>query len=329
MAKMVFPYEIKNVTEEEDKLAKKYYKGYIRPFIRVGPHGYFWMAGYGDHAADIYNLDVRPDDIWVVAFSRSGTTWLQELLWLLENNLDYDGAAKTPLTKRYAFIEYPTMSSEVKKGPPTAGNSSGATVDDFRNFHTLQSPRFVKTHLPLSLLPPKLLDTAKVFYIARDPRDVAVSFHFMHKLFRYFDEDVQFTEFWELFKKDLLLHMPLFPHIEEAWTKRDHPNMTFLFYEEMQKDLCSVIDKVSKALGKEYTNEQKKKLAEHLNFENMKKSSTLKYGKEDKDTEIKFMRKGLSGNWVKYFNTDELKREAEEYMETHLSKTDLTFPDLA
>ncbi|CAH2210236.1 jg26729, partial [Pararge aegeria aegeria] len=27
MAKMVFPYEIKNVTEEEDKLAKKYYKG--------------------------------------------------------------------------------------------------------------------------------------------------------------------------------------------------------------------------------------------------------------------------------------------------------------
>ncbi|KOB66852.1 Retinol dehydratase [Operophtera brumata] len=35
----------------------------------------------------------------------------------------------------------------------------------------LPSPRFAKTHLPMSLLPPKLLDTAKVVYVARDPRD--------------------------------------------------------------------------------------------------------------------------------------------------------------
>ncbi|XP_034830315.1 sulfotransferase 1 family member D1-like isoform X2 [Maniola hyperantus] len=327
MAEKHFPYEIKNVTEEEDKLVKQYYKGYIRPFIRVGPHGHFSMAGYGDHAAEIYNLEVRPDDIWVLAFSRSGTTWLQELVWLLKNNLDYDGAANTLLTKRFAFIEYPTMSSEINQGPPPSGKSGQATVDDFSNLHTLPSPRFIKTHLPLSLLPPTLLDTAKVFYIARDPRDVAVSFHFMHKLFRYFDEGVQFTEFWELFKKDLLLHMPIFPHIEEAWEKRDHPNMTFVFYEEMQKDLRGVIDKVSLVLGKEYTDEQKDKLAEHLNFNNMKKSSAFKFGKDDKDSEIKFMRKGLSGNWVKYFNTDQLKREAEEYMEKHLNKTSLRFPE--
>ncbi|KAG7175898.1 Sulfotransferase 1A1-like [Homarus americanus] len=43
-------------------------------------------------------------------------------------------------------------------------------------------PRIIKTHLPLSLLPPDILDTAKVVYVARNPRDVTVSMyhHFQH-----------------------------------------------------------------------------------------------------------------------------------------------------
>lgn len=53
-------------------LYKLFFTGYNRPFVRIGPHGYLWPAGYGDHAADIYNLEVRPDDIWVTSYSRSG-----------------------------------------------------------------------------------------------------------------------------------------------------------------------------------------------------------------------------------------------------------------
>ncbi|CAG4975650.1 unnamed protein product [Colias eurytheme] len=321
--RLKFPFEIRNVTEEEDKLAKKCYKDYIRPFIRVGPQGYFWMAGFGDNAEEIYNLEVRPDDIWVVSFSRSGTTWLQELVWLVANDLNYEEAAASSLNERFAFIEYPTQSSEVSKPPPTT--SHRATYHDYRDLHTLPSPRFVKTHLNLQFLPPKLVDTAKVFYIARNPLDVAVSFFFMHKLFRYFDQGVEFTEFWELFKRNLILHMPIFPHIEEAWQKRDSPNMMFLFYEEMQKDLRKVIDRVCTFLGKVYTDEQKNKLAEHLTFDNMKKH-TLKTNDDDKDSEMKFMRKGKSGNWVNYFNTEELRKEAEEYMKENLKKTDMQFP---
>ncbi|CAK1547425.1 unnamed protein product [Leptosia nina] len=324
--RLKFPFEIKNVTEEEDKIVKKYYKDYIRPFVRVGPKGFFWMAGYGDKAEDIYNLEVRPDDIWIVSFSRSGTTWLQELVWLLSNDLNYERASAEPITKRYAFIEYPTQRSEVEKPSPPIGGH-GATVHDYRDLHTLDSPRYVKTHLNLDFLPPKLLDTAKVFYIARDPRDVAVSFHFMHKLFRYFDEEVEFKEFWELYKRNLLLHMPIFPHIEEAWQKRNHPNMMFLFYEEMQKDLRKVIDRVSSFLGKTYTEEEKNKLADHLTFDNMKKRPAFKTKNDNKHTEIKFMRKGKSGNWINYFDTEELHSEAEAYMAENLKKTDLRFPE--
>jgi len=43
-------------------------------------------------------------------------------------------------------------------------------------------PRFVKTHLPLSLLPEDLLDKAKVIFVARDVRDIAVSLYHHVKL---------------------------------------------------------------------------------------------------------------------------------------------------
>lgn len=31
-----------------------------------------------------------------------------------------------------------------------------------------------------------------------------------------------------------VLHTPIFPHVVEAWEKREHPNLMFLFYEDMQ-----------------------------------------------------------------------------------------------
>ncbi|CAB3253111.1 unnamed protein product [Arctia plantaginis] len=319
-----FPHEIKNVTDEEDKLIKKYYKDYIRPFIRVGPAGYISPAGYGEHASEIYNLEVRPDDIWITPFSRSGTTWVQELVWLVTNNLDFETARSVPLVKRYAFIEYPTLKAENRADLSTPGNR--ATYEDFKTVASVKSPRYLKSHLPLSLLPPQLLDTAKVIYVARDPRDVAVSFHFAHILFHYFDKSMEFKEFWNLFRKDLILRTPIFPHIIEAWEKRNHPNMMFLFYEEMQNDLRSVVERVCKFLGKEYSDEQKQKLVEHLNFSNMKKTRVVST-EEGGDSELTFFRKGKSGNWVQYFD-EEMQKEAEEFMEKNLKETDLRFPEV-
>lgn len=68
---------------------------------------------------------------------------------------------------------------------------------------TAPSPRFIKTHLPISLLPPKLLDTAKVVYVARDPRDVAVSSYHHSRLFKVINFPGPFKDFWNLFVKDL------------------------------------------------------------------------------------------------------------------------------
>ena len=32
-----------------------------------------------------------------------------------------------------------------------------------------------------------------------------------------------------------VVYSPLFPHILDAWSKRHHPNMHFMFYEDMKK----------------------------------------------------------------------------------------------
>ncbi len=48
----------------------------------------------------------------------------------------------------------------------------------------LPSPRSIKSHLPFYLLPPDLLETSKVVYVARNPKDVIVSFFYHHKLMK-------------------------------------------------------------------------------------------------------------------------------------------------
>lgn len=47
---------------------------------------------YLDYHATVRDFQVYDDDIWLCGFPRSGTVLLQELLWLIINNYDFEGA---------------------------------------------------------------------------------------------------------------------------------------------------------------------------------------------------------------------------------------------
>lgn len=58
--------------------------GYSRPFVRCGKQGYLMPGAFKKHAEHIYNFQVRPDDVWVVSFPRSGQNYFQKALFELK-----------------------------------------------------------------------------------------------------------------------------------------------------------------------------------------------------------------------------------------------------
>ena len=47
--------------------------------------------------------------------------------------------------------------------------------------------------------------------------------------------------------------------LESGWKRKDHPNMMFLWYEEMKKDQKKIINEVCKFLNYTLTEEQTEK----------------------------------------------------------------------
>ncbi|KAJ0177434.1 hypothetical protein K1T71_007443 [Dendrolimus kikuchii] len=328
------PYEIKNVTPEEDKLIKKCVMGHTRSFVKCGKSGYVMPGAFKNHAQAIYNMEVRPDDIWVITFPRSGTTWTQEMIWLLKNHLNFNASKETPLYDRFPMLEITSMIPDIaceliKTNFMNLANFQGLSdavkTPSWKRIDETPSPRFIKTHLPLSMLPPNLLSTAKVVYVARDPRDVAVSYYYLHKMIAKSLMRANFNHYWEAFKRDLLPWTPIIAHTNEAWKQRHHPNLHLVFYEDLIKDLPKEIGRISHFLGKNYSDDKIKQLAEYLSFNSLRKNENVNNTTGNGKNEIQFIRKGEAGGWKSHFD-QEMVLEAEEFLISRLEGLDLVYP---
>ncbi|KAL4714579.1 hypothetical protein ACJJTC_006625 [Scirpophaga incertulas] len=331
-----YPFEVKEFEPKElEEVRKRFTKAPYDDFIRVGPKGYVFYKGFLKYAPKIYNFALRPDDTFVVSFPKSGTTWVQEMVWMIANDCDYEGSVNIPLTHRYQFLEWGMLfnnkhiqeiadeysKSDDEKKKLLAAKLKSSDVDICAN---KPSPRFIKSHLPLSLLPPTLLDTCKVVHVARNPRDVLVSYYYHIKTVAKLRYDIELKQLWNLFINDQLEWTPYFENVKESWTRREHPNMLFLFYEDLLKDLPSAVKRVAKFLGKTMTEDQVSRLCDHLSFENFKKKNSLvEFSAVSSDNVL--VRKGKSGGWRQYFD-EEMKQQATNWMEDNLRDSDFKFP---
>ncbi|XP_045196251.2 sulfotransferase 1E1-like [Mercenaria mercenaria] len=260
---------------------------------------------------NIEKFETTADDIWVVSFPRSGTTWLQEIIYLIQTNVNTQRAQSKFLDTRFPYLEFMTPGiKEIEKMP---------------------SPRLLKSHLPYSLLPRSVQDNKpKIIYIARNPKDVVVSYYyFVRLLYPVTRYDGEFKDFFNLFLHDKVMYAPWWRHVEEFWDRRHDDNILFLTYEDLKKDTDGTIDKVAKFLGKTLTREQKDIIINHCSFENMKKNPATNhfwfetYGVAD-PKKGDFMRKGCVGDWANHF-TEEMNQQINQMVGYKFRNSDISF----
>lgn len=107
----------------------------------------------------------------------------------------------------------------------------------------------------------------------------------------------------------LVLHAPYWQLVMGYWEQRNEPNVLFIYYEDMKKDIRSVVLKVAKFLGTELNEEQIKKLLEHLSFDSMLNNPSCNYdfAMGIFFNEGRFIRKGIIGDHKNYMTDDVIK----------------------
>ncbi|XP_036344804.1 luciferin sulfotransferase-like [Rhagoletis pomonella] len=333
-----FPFEIKEVEPQLNAELLRYFKGERTGFVQVGPEKYFFPHKYKVEAENFYNFQARPSDIWVASFPRSGTTLTQELVWLLENNFDFKTANRLSLRDRFPFFEFSLFVHPEIKVELLSENANDKGQQDFiehfsaPGYETLNSwplnkKRFIKTHFPFSLMPPSVLkEKCKIVYVARNPKDVAVSYYHLNRLFRTQGYVGDFTRYWDYFSRGLNPWLPYCSHLKEAYAHNHLSNLLILNYEEMVSDLSGVIRKVAEFLDTTISTVGLKDLTEHLDIKNFRKNAAVN-GSKMADIGVLqkgaagFIRKGGYGNREELESNYELKKQIDQWIEKNLVKS--------
>ena len=249
-------------------------------------------------------------DIVVASHPKSGTTWMQNIVSLLINDGNLEKVKDQPL-----YLQVPWL--EGKEDPDC---DCGYKLLEHRS-----SPRLMKTHVYGLLVPPAMLKKAKIVYIVRNPKDVAVSYFHMHRAYQFLPY-VPWDEFiTELFLPGKLLYGLWHKHAIYWWEmSKSHPNILFLHYETLVKELKAHIEKIAAFLGKELSVDAIKKVVEESSFTSMKANKNVNYSQvRVMGHEISlFIRKGKVGDWMNYFTTAQ-NRLFEQKFETWMAQTDL------
>lgn len=210
----------------------------------------------------IHNFTVRPDDIWIITFPKSGTTWMQNIVQYLTNKMDFSSPLLTP---KDIYLEYDMLLPNFDR----ASGQENQIKSALKMLEDQPSPRIIKSHLPVHLLPKQIWSVhPKIIYVARNPKDVAVSMFHFRKSCKVFSGTID--EFGEIFMNDFVISAPIHRHVLDFWRLRHLDFVLFLTYEELSADRFECIKGISKFLGHSYDENQLRKLAEFVSFDSMK-----------------------------------------------------------
>ncbi|XP_053117515.1 sulfotransferase 1B1-like [Hemicordylus capensis] len=304
--------------EEEDyNQALHKYQGIFRRFPLNLVHGIPLMEPIAQQWAPIENFEARPDDLLISTYPKAGTTWMQEIVYLVLVGGDVEKAKQTPLHVRIPFLE-------ICSPPPLPSG-----VDKLLN---APSPRVIKTHLPFQLVPKSFWEkNCKMIYVARNAKDNLVSYYFFDQMNLTQPDPGPWDGYVTKFMEGTVPWGSWYDHVRRYWDEKENHRILYLFYEDMKEDLAREVQRVMDFLEVDLPEDVVQKIVHHTTFEVMKDNPMANYDTVpntifDK-TKGTFMRKGEVGDWKNYFTVAQRETFDADY-QRKMQGTTLRFRDV-
>ncbi|XP_015684859.1 sulfotransferase 4A1-like, partial [Protobothrops mucrosquamatus] len=155
------------------------------------------------------------------------TSLLQEVVYLVSQGADPDEIGLMNIDEQLPVLEYPQPGLDIIK--------------------ELTSPRLIKSHLPYRFLPSDLHSgESKIIYMARNPKDLVVSYYQFHRSLRTMSYRGTFQEFCRRFMNDKCKNFP-----------------SVFQYPLLPQDLATLVEQLARFLGIAYDKAQLESMVEH------------------------------------------------------------------
>lgn len=249
------------------------------------------IQDFRQHLCDIKNMDLKPNDVIICGFPKTGTHWHHEILYMLiKGSTEYHKGSGLN-----DFID----ASTTKEGdnPPDS------------------DPRVFFTHVKFHHLPKQVLEKkVKIVYLLRNPKDTWVSmYNHAHGHRKSLSYEGTWNQFFSLMMSFGFWYGDWFDYMldwERALATQTEVPVIVSHFEHLKQDPVGQIEKLDKFLGYNRGRQLCEDIAEACSFTKLKKAKDDGMPEEVrkklfKENAAGFYRKGEIGDWKNWFTVAE------------------------